>query len=537
MGITHNEWLELNYAKALLSYKKKEYTKALDHLRKNISKKNYHRPSYELIADIYNKKGLTLKEIRTLYHILKREGHNEILTARGKEELESLKNRPQIEDLALIKRIANLYSTHYQDKKRQYKRSGNDQFARYQRLLKLIYSHANKYYHFCLLRKYNRAEVLYSMALLERSADNYIKARDLFFDSKDAIADRLDEDIIQDTMIDDEIELKNTVNFYIAESLLREGHTDLAIKYYKHIRNSPFNDPLKNISKVYLDNMNDSAFSFSFGYNLGSESNPETLNQEELAEINESSNGTLSEKSATLFYQSELKQSKRFGMGFNFYENTYNQEKKTLDQRVITVSGEGKFYLGQQSVWTLGTSYSKFYDKTFTPEFFDSQSQLSAQVNYSRVNLLGYLTLGSEIGRLSLSNSTQNNLSLNISNLFYAYNKYIHPTVSLSWTNNSEVVEDDLPSTTDLKFEISNQMYVSDSWSPYITFSITNTSSTDPIYASTEMRLNHTSYYSLDKFVEGLSAQGIVEYITMKAENDLSAASNFVLKAGLNIAI
>lgn len=520
--------LDLNFAKSLKFYNGKSYQGAIELLEQNIKDSTYHHESYILLSKIYVEKSQHLFAIRNLYQALEKLHKKDWLLLKL-NELDQITMQPHSNANRILEYLCEIYSDYYDVKRTEFDKTDKIKFKRYQNILNTIYTNTKKYFLINIKQKYNIDKNHYSLALLERKTNHPINARQHFQLAKKSIHENVSETIEVNKINKDQLAFEKKIDLYLAESLLKEGHQTQAISYYQSINQTSQNNPIQKISNAYLNSISKSSFQGGVSLLTGYDSNPAFLPND----INNSSSSSF-EKSFYLNYLSEIQNQKRFTFNADFIDINY-QASPSSDQRQYGFFTDMKMYTQNDKVVTLGLSYRKIFEKNKFSQYESSQTPLKINASLSHIWTYGYTSYNASLGQTALKTQNQNNIELSANHLFYALNRWVHPSVAIKYASYTDASNDGVPAYSENRFEVTNQFYIHEHWSPYLSFYYSQLSSASDLMNQSEWAIQHLSLYSLDKILKGLVARGEIIMQTNQSASNTTQTGVLLYKLGLNL--
>ncbi len=461
-AITESELQEIRYAKSMVAYNNKEYDKALKFILQNMHPKQTHVPSFELLADIHEKKQNFKKAIRVYYFLLKHKQSDDLiplkLDQRFKENISSI-DRPSDEVLDYVFKIANLYlSTHDQvkeqfQKEKQLKQENPKSPSASQRIipkstikietrseeenqeffLQNILQNAEKYFRICEHYQYSETMTLFMLGMVEKRRDNTFASRDFF---KQAYAKQKEEGE-QSTEADND--LKQLMEFYIGDALIQEGQRELATRFFMNLTNDGVDSSLQNYSKFYLDSLTKSSLYFSLGGGIGYDTNPFSQDPRKVSSSEFTRADTYLTKEFASYYNSDLTQDWSWSLNAGFSDRTYSKpDYDAADSRILNLAGELKYFYLPSHIRRVSFGFYQFQTKqSDSTEFSNFSSSLNITPAIDWYTTGGILTLSLPIKLVSFdaeSGGAQTTESIGtISYTSWGKSKWFSPTYSVGY--------------------------------------------------------------------------------------------------------
>lgn len=465
LAVKLRELQEVRYAKALIAYNNQEYTKAFNFIVQNMDLKNVHRPSLELLAKIHEKRQAYKKSIRVYNYLMKTIKAQRFLKLKFNEDmqdnLEKLK-KPDEQSMQYIFKLANLYMNYFDYQKKYIEQKNledikNQKLKEYnsseriikeekvtiylkskedrqQEYLALILARSEKYFKIAHYYKYSESLTLFMLGLIEKRKENNFKASDLFKRAYTKLSDNQGDSKISD----ESKSLREILEFYIGNSLLRDGHRELATRYFRNLGNNSPDDSLQNYSKFYIDGLNSDFLSYYAGLGLGYDTNPYNQDPSNITSANFAKADTYFIKQVGFFYNSDQNNDWAYNLNGGFEDFTYSQpEFRGADLRTLSFGSQFKFLYLPKAITKFGFNFYKYDAKNQNASEFSSFSTaINFYFTYDRYLESGIISYSLPV---TMTNYTEENsgaqsteMLLSISYTPWGQSKYFSPSYNVS---------------------------------------------------------------------------------------------------------
>ncbi|MBL7666134.1 MAG: hypothetical protein JNM93_13445 [Bacteriovoracaceae bacterium] len=466
LAITDNELNELRYTKALVAYNNKNYAQAAKLIYQNLGTKEPHRESLELLAKIHEEKGSLLKAQKVYYFLIKKYFGEEILKVDSNKPA-AIQRIPKADTMVMnyIYKVSDLFmqlQIKYQEKilKAEFGTEKKLLESRRNTVLALAY----KYLLYLKQHGYEPTLVEYQLGLIAREKNEHELATRHFEQA-------LEEEEKQKTPDED---LKDTMKFFIGDNLLKEGHRDLATKYFKSIYSTTKNDAVKNYSRLYIDSLTSDFWSFNAGTSLGNDANPFNLDPRNitLQAFNQPSN--YFELHTNAFYNSKQDNDFMYTLNFNFNQTKFSDEIfRVADSRIFSVFSEMKFYNLPHSVRRLQMGFVLSQNHQLNIEDWRPYSNTFSLAPYYDVySKKGIFTFGLPMRRVSYQKIRNGSAVTQEFLASFGYSpwtraRFFSPSMTVSFgtteTSNSTIISQ----SNNLRASFSNQTQLTDELNLY----------------------------------------------------------------------
>jgi tetratricopeptide (TPR) repeat protein len=490
-----HEIQEVRLAKIELAIEDKEYSRALELIKENLDANNFHRPTYYLLAQLHLEKGKFSKAMRVYYYVIKKvhpvDGKKIIFQKNIKDLNKLLRNItvPTIEALEVYMEVGKTYF------------SIAESFENNKEFQKQLYLHAYKFFRVCERFRFDLASSKYFLGLTSSKLDNYQEAIQNFNSAKDELikAKASKEDI-------------RNINYLLADSLIRDGHTEAGMIYLKSISLDPKAETsLKQFANLYIRGISVPYFTFKAGIDYNYNSNVNSLTKTQLETLDPDVYGA--ESGASLDKRLDfLFSTKRIGnfsfLGtFNFNDESYNnKELIRLDERVFGSSFSIKYDNFDKSLIRLGLNYEQVYNP-IDEESGHKKNNTTTKITGEYIHNIKSGTLSYEIPFEQISYEFESKARLNKSFIFtytpFWNTIYFSPSYSIEYSMVDEG-EDALADSNELTLSASNYTTFNRQFTLFLYTTFTSNSNEDPDLAFIEYRLSGYSSYRF-KNLSGLS--------------------------------
>lgn len=538
---TEKELQEVRYAKALIAYNDKNYNKALKYLDQNLNFTYVHLESIELLAKIHEQNKDYKKAIRVYYFLLKKSKALDYIRLNFdenfKDKLSDLPP-PDIQQLNYFFKLGSIYLSYYDYMQEIFEKDDNIQSLRdkqkgrdilieinksFNKKFKLatqddkreaynykIISLAKKYLTICKINSFSLGLTNFMLGLAEKKKGNYHESSKLFklayqisFDTE------FEEGKIEEKSLDDgQKSLKEVLEFYIGDSLFKEGHRELATRYLKSLSGSTKTGALKSFTKLYIDSLESSYLSFNLAFGSGVDSLPVNLDPSTFSNPDYGESDFFTSAEFNVFYNSNQKNNWAYTLNASFDQFTYfNNIFEPYDARTYTAGGEIKLLKMPTSIWKLSTNITNVHSKQDDAKAFSSFSQsLEVTPQYDRYMSFGIVSLSAPTTILSYVttngtvNATERLYSLSVTP--WGSSRMFQPTYSASF--GSTTTNGIVSPSTNYRFSFSNQFSISDLSNAFLSFSARIDDAQTQSQSVSEYALQTQWVYSLEKYLKDL---------------------------------
>ncbi|WP_127716486.1 lipopolysaccharide assembly protein LapB [Halobacteriovorax sp. HLS] len=365
---------EVRLAKIELAITDKDFDKAFELIKMNMDKDNFHIPTYYFLAKLHLEKGNNSKAMRVYYYIIKKvhpiDG-KKIILQKNIDSLNKLLKSisvPSTQALEVYMEIGKTYL------------AIAESFENNKDFQKQLYMHAYKFFRVCERFRYDLASSKYFLGLTSSKLDNYQEAIQNFNAAKEEF-----------TKGNPGADLQN-INYLLADSLIRDGHTEAGMIFLKSISLDPSAETsLKQFANLYIRGITIPYFTFKFGYDYGYNSNVNSLTDIQLETLDPSVYG----KKSANFNKANLDvlfSSKHYGnfsfvSSFRFSDLTYNDPLLiALDERVMGGAFSLRYDNFEKSLLRFGLDYRQTYtpiDQMSGHKKNNTFTELSAEYIYN----------------------------------------------------------------------------------------------------------------------------------------------------------
>lgn len=541
------ELQEVRYAKALIAFNDKDYEKAIKYLGTNLNYKHVHLESIELLGQIHEKKKNFKKAIRVYYFLLKRADALKYIAIPYdkyfKDRLEDLP-KPNAKQLSYLFKLGSLYISYHDQllekfevddniqkiknskKKRAIKvkmKEGNKtkitvitQEEKRQALSLKIVQLAEKYLNICKENNFSLGLTNFMLGLAEKKKGNYHESSKLFklayqlsFDIDENEGQNVEQ--IKKKLDDGQKSLKEVLEFYIGDSLFKEGHRELATKYLKSLSSSTRTGSLRSFTRLYIDSLESSYLSISTVLGAGVDTNPSNQDPTTITNPEYGESDFYQNVEFNMFYNSNQKNNWAYTINGGYEQNTFFKSiYQASDTATYSFSSEIKYLQMPTGIWKLAFSMSNLHTKQDDSNAFSSfSSSVGATPSYDRYFKFGVISLSFPISTNSLTttNGTAEYLETftSITVTPWAISKLFQPSYSVTFGSTS--TNGVISNSSNFRFSFTNQFSFSDDSTMFLSASLrlntaeTASESTQTIDASGQW------LYSLNHWLENLMLQ------------------------------
>ena len=358
----NSEEQELFLAKAELAFSDGDEKEGMRLLNSSINDGGFHLETYQFIIDVFFEKGKYFKGARVYRRLIENFHTDELIKVKNvtmMKELLDVVETPSKNALILYFSLAELY----------YNLTGLEGLKEKQ--LTSLYARARKYFIVCSYYNFNLSGTRFYLGDLynkleqnKLAVDNLLIAKELY----------LEEGIEKES--DD---IKN-IDFLLADSLLKSGHSDAATIYLKHIYRSPGKrdpkdkklkeSPLKAYAKSYLDSFFMESLSLTPSYSMDTDNNvSETTTSSEIT------SSKISTKSFNLFVSTKKFLKIPYEISLDFSEILYaNSTVSDYDSRSLSTNLSLHFENWFDNILKVDYNFSRSYTKNSETSSFEGSS-------------------------------------------------------------------------------------------------------------------------------------------------------------------
>jgi hypothetical protein len=392
------ELQEVRYAKALIAFNDKDYDKAIKYLGTNLNYKHVHLESIELLGQIHEKKKNFKKAIRVYYFLLKRADALKYIAIPYdkyfKDRLEDLP-KPNAKQLSYLFKLGSLYISYHDQllekfevddniqkiknskKKRAIKvkmKEGNKtkitvitQEEKRQALSLKIVQLAEKYLNICKENNFSLGLTNFMLGLAEKKKGNYHESSKLFklayqlsFDIDENEGQNVEQ--IKKKLDDGQKSLKEVLEFYIGDSLFKEGHRELATKYLKSLSSSTRTGSLRSFTRLYIDSLESSYLSISTVLGAGVDTNPSNQDPTTITNPEYGEADIYQNVEFNMFYNSNQKNNWAYTINGGYEQNTFFKS-------LTTTNGTAEYLETFTSITVTPWAISKLFQPSYSVTF------------------------------------------------------------------------------------------------------------------------------------------------------------------------
>jgi hypothetical protein len=334
-----------------------------------------------------------------------------------------------------------------------------------------LYARARKYFIVCSYYNFNLSGTKFYLGDLynklekgKLAVDNLLIAKELY----------LAEGIEKSS--DD---IKN-IDFLLADSLLKSGHTDAATIYLKHIYRSPakwdpndkkFKDsPLKAYAKSYLDSFFMESLSFTPGYSLDNDDNvSDTVTSSEIT------SSKISTKSFNLYVSTKRFLKMPYEISLDFSETLYGNStvSSDYDSRSLSANLSLHFENWFDNIFKLDYNFSRSYTRNSETSSFEGSSNshiLTPQYTFNMMRGTFVLSFPVTLND-NLTSEDTTDFGSSVSFTPFWHHNYLTPNFSLEYTHYG-ATSGETP-TSQIYFSATNSLNFSDYIGLYLAISYT----------------------------------------------------------------
>jgi hypothetical protein len=534
-AVSESALQEVRYTKALVAFNNNEFNKALIFLQRNLNPSLPHKNSFELIAQIHEKRQHYQKAIRVYYHLLKLQKANVFIHLKNDENLKINLNqipKPTGQELSYLFKIANLYLSWYDlqseefkqlnSKKKPVQKSVSQRIIQEKTItvthitdeekqevyLNKILLRTEKYLAICEHYDFSLALVHFLQASLEKRKNNHYEANRLFklAHSKTINSEKNDPEFS---------DLREVLEFYIGDSLLKTGHKELATRYFSNLAATVQNPSLQNYSKFYVDSLTNNYLSFFAGLGAGTDTNPYNQDARLISNPQFGQSDYFTTKEVGIFYNSNQFNDWGYTVNLSYQDQQYtNQIYRKADLQTIGLNSELKFIKLPKSIMKLGFSYYRFDTKNDNSTQFTSfANNLSINPIYDRYLDGGILSFSLPITQRNFSTEFSGAQSLEtlMAIAYTPWTKSIWLSPSYSLAAGQTSTNGVFSNSTNLRASVSNQMSPKEGHSILTSFNLAQDAAQIKNESATSIDINAQWLMDLSFWVTGLTHQLKIE--------------------------
>ncbi|MCO4793159.1 MAG: hypothetical protein KC493_05585 [Bacteriovoracaceae bacterium] len=490
------ELQEVRFAKAELALIDGNEKEAMQILKKNINRKHFHLPSYELLADYHFRHRNFSKGMRVYHYLIKKLHSDRVLTSPLVDNISNI-----IDDLPAPNQ--DVLKIYFKTGMEYFRMSENPDFEKVFRKKLLLF--AQKYFHVIEYYKFNLPQTKYMLGIIKNRREDFFDSIKYLADAKDMLKDLPDKN-------KKESDLSN-LDYLMGDNLVRAGFTDSGSLYLKSVYLSKNADKsLKDYASTYLNAISSEFFSISFRYSYNYNNNIEELSESEQATRDRFSSffpyikdAYYSTWGVNLFYNS-----KKFGHWSHLIyfdvenKNMNNKEQSTNDERTITGSVESKYDNFKKSTLKFALTYAYSMYRSDTNVSLEKLSNFySFQISYLYTLKRGIITYRIPYNiNQSISEGNLMSYGAGVSYSPFIKNKYWGLSYSLDYSKAEESRSS--PLSTSYSLGITNSTSINDTNTLFTTLGYTTNQNTNEssVYSQYSIDFSHT--LSIPK-IRGLS--------------------------------
>jgi hypothetical protein len=490
-----HELQEVRLAKIELAMEDKDYKEAYRLIKKNLDRAHFHKPTYFFLARLHLEKGRYAKAMRVYYYIIKKmhpvDG-KKIILQKNIDSLNSLLQSisvPSAETLEVYMEVGKSYF------------AIAESFENNKSFQKQLYLHAYKFFRVCERFRFDLASSKYFLGLTSSKLENHQEAIQNFYSAKDELTkSKADNSDIQN------------INYLLADSLIRDGHTEAGMIYLKSISLDPKAETsLKQFANLYIRGITVPYFTFKLGLDYNYKSNANSLTNSQLENLDPSIYGSKSgssiDKRFDLLFSSKRIGNFSFISSVNFNDESYKEaELVRLNERVFGGAFSVRYDNFNKSLIRFGLDYEQTYNPIDDESGFKKSNTVTEltleYIHNLKAGTLSY-QLPIEVIDLEFESKARLNQSFILSFTPFWNTIYFSPSysVGISAIDEGESTETD---STELTFTASNYTTFSRRFSLFAYASYISNSNEDPNLAYGEFNLSAYLSYRFKK-LNGLS--------------------------------
>jgi len=483
---------EVNLAKAELALLDGKKKLAFKLLKGNLSKKHFHYPSFIFLANYYVEQGKWSRAVK-IYHFMIKHLHDpsviKLRYSGNISEYISDLPAPNPKVLEVYFNLANLYKSLF--------RAGkfDDEYKK-----KLLYL-ARKYFEICDHYRFNLPIVKYQLGLIKAQQEQVNEAIFDLIEAKDLMSEEGDEDA-QDVI--------NQVNLSLAETLIREGHTDAGSLFLKNLYlGQGIPDSLRDYARTFLDSLTFSFFSIGMSGTANYSSNINQLTDTERESFDSETyieeNGFTLSKNINAFYASPKWNSLSANVVLNYLDDkATNRELATKDLRNFSAITEVKYDNLIHSILKFSYNFSQTY---LRPDKESELEKVSTAHSFSLkyIHTLKSGTISYEAPYTINNGTTESttDFGIKVSYIPFWQSRYLSLSYSLSYDNIGG--GEDAENTNQYTGSVSNHFNIRPNLSYFVSLEYEQNSNVDNSLSYKVLSFENSLSYSFIK-LSGLSA-------------------------------
>ncbi len=377
-AIPLKELLNFRVAKAELLVVDGKYTKALKILSFNLTRKQFHYDSFDLLADIYLKRGEYVKAVKVYFYMIKQLHTDQFLKLQDSKKLPTIlakTKKPADNVLAIYYKLAQTYQKIFKVS------SGTKRFK-----LKLL-KRAEKYYQLCRYYKFNYLDATYQISMIRKKLKDYHKSLALLLEAKNI----LDKNKQQEDA--------ESLKFLLGDILLRVGKNDSAFLFLKDVAYMDGqNSDVKEYAQNYLDALQKKYMGMSISYGGEYSFNVNGLTLEKYRNFDSSfyhkKDSYISVFSTNIFYSNFINKYLSYVITMFFQHNDYPDTINNLDNRYYGFSFDLKYNNLRRSFAKLTWSFFQYdnrFDNQLDGDYVKNQYSHTFTLTYARMLKYGML--------------------------------------------------------------------------------------------------------------------------------------------------
>lgn len=329
----------------------KDYKEAFRLIKKNLDKDHFHKSTYYFLARLHLEKGRYSKAMRVYYYIIKKvhpiDG-KKIILQKNIDSLNSLLKSISVPSAEALEVYMEVGKSYY---------AIAESFDDNKGFQKQLYLHAYKFFRVCERFRFDLASSKYFLGLTSSKLENHQEAIQNFYSAKDELTkNKADKEDIRN------------INYLLADSLIRDGHTEAGMIYLKSISLDPKAETsLKQFANLYIRGITVPYFTFKLGLDYNYKSNANSLTNTQIETLDPtlygSKSGSSIDKRLDLLFSSKRVGNFSFISSVNFNDESYKEPTLTrLNERVYGGALSVKYDNFDKSLLRLGIDYEQTYN-------------------------------------------------------------------------------------------------------------------------------------------------------------------------------
>ncbi len=504
-AVTNSELQELRFTKAIVAFNNNEYQKAFNFIQMNLDSKNPHLQSIELLAQIHEKRKDYLKAQRVYFYLIKKRGGKKYLTTTLNNISGSIDrdNPPDPILLNYFFKVGNNYLSYYDSVEAGYINGTKKQV---QTLVKIL-NRADKYFKFCEVFGYNKALTKFSQGLVQTKRKNSFSANTLLQEAY--------KELETDTgSMDEETNktLKDVLEFYIGSNLIKEGHKELATRYFKNAASTD-TKALARYANLYLDSLTTRFINLGATVGAGVDTNPYAQDPRSSGNNDLNNPDSYTYFKGNYFFNSNQNNNWAYTVSGEIeQQNFLSTEFSNADNRNVTFAVDFKHLSLPNNIKKITFYYQNQSNKQDDQDVYtDFSTILNTTLTYDHYTKYGVFSYSVPFTtrKYSALNSNSEVVDVNALEVYgyinyipWAISKYIAPSLSLGmgYTTNSKIVSN----SVNYNVSASNQMALDEKNSLVTTFNGLFQKAEEPDDTSLSLSFSNTWVKDLSHWTDNL---------------------------------